>query len=76
MNDPADFLEDASDHLVIRMEHYLFDNVNISPTKYKIIQEFVEWCIKEDQKDLDIPRAPDKTSFRQRRRDKINHKMP
>ena len=71
--DPADLIEENSDYLVTRLEYFVMDHTDLvinEPEKFAIIRGFVEWCVAEDKKDLDVPRNPDKKSFRQRREEK------
>ena len=65
--EPADLIEECSENLAIRLDHWRFDHVDASKEELDIICKFVKWCLEEDQKDLDAPRNPDGKSFRQRR---------
>jgi hypothetical protein len=65
-------IEDNSEYIQIRYCHYLLDNPELSADKIKIISDFVKYCVAEDQKDLNTPRAPDRKSFNQRREEQKN----
>lgn len=72
--DPADFLEQSADHIITRYEIYILTGQCSDTEKLKIIKEFVNWCVKEDEKDLIAPRAKDGKSFLQRREENNEHK--
>jgi hypothetical protein len=63
----ANQIEDNSEHIGIRYFHYLLDHPELGDDKMKIILDFADYCVAENQKDLDTPRAPDGKSFNQRR---------
>lgn len=63
----ADQIEDYSEYLSNRCTHYLLDHSDINKEKFDIILDFVDYCIEQNNKDLDIPRGREKTSFNQRR---------
>jgi hypothetical protein len=65
--DPADLIEANTEYIMLRHDWYLLSHPDCPKDKLKIIEEFVAWCVEEDKKDLDAPRAKDGKSFRQRR---------
>lgn len=71
--DPASLIEANSESLSLRLDHLILSSSDFAksivddPEKFKVVQDFVTWCLAEDQKDLDEPRAPDGKSFRERR---------
>jgi hypothetical protein len=71
----ADLLEECSEHIKARLMHYMLDHADCDPAKLSAIKEFVDYCCQEDQKDLDVPRASDGKSFRQRREEKAESKL-
>lgn len=60
----ADFLEEFVEHLQIKYMHWLFEG---NLTNNDAIIEFLDWCIKDANKELHEPRGKDGKSFFQRR---------
>lgn len=67
----ADQIEDYTEYLQIRYVHFMMDHPEIDKKEVDAVVKFVDYCVKQNEIDLDVPRGPDKTSFRQRR-DKLN----
>jgi hypothetical protein len=63
--DQADRIEEFIDHLKIKYAHWLFDGNNLN--EEPIIAKFIDWCVKDLEKDLHAKRAIDGKSFFERR---------
>jgi hypothetical protein len=66
MMDQADFLEEFSEALRLRQMHFVLDKGR-EPSS---AQEFVAYCINQNEHDLHAKRANDGKSFFQRREEK------
>lgn len=66
--DYADLLEECSEHLSLRLCHWLFDGNEVTDD----IRRFVDYCLEQDEKDLHCPRSKDGKSFYQRREEARN----
>lgn len=59
----ADLIEECSEHLSLRVCHWMFDGREVTDE----IKEFVDWCLEQDKIDIHAKRGHDGKSFYERR---------
>jgi hypothetical protein len=62
MVDRVIFSKNFIDHLIFKYEHWMLEHGKDNEE----IDKFIEWCKKEEQEYLNVPRAPDGKSFLER----------